>query len=206
MSVCIVATSLMYFSPILQYMVHSLCCSKIQLRQKLLWISQCSNLEHNFWLTYLLVILPHAQGNVISNVTSQALEPKCLSMPNKFSRWMQRRKGATILSFPYSRWFVTSECRTEQAQQQLSEGSMPTTVLGLHTALLQHCSSCSGVLELPNIGNSAPSQEGLKWAHQTSKAPFTILSLSYSPSDRQGQPPALNILLTLQQVTSCTSV
>lgn len=152
------------------------------------------------------VIPPHAQGNLISNVTSQALEPKCLSMPNKFSRWMQRRKGATILSFPYSKWFVSCECRTEQAQQQLSEGNMPTIVLGPHTVLLQHCISCSGLKELW----SCPTQKTVvhhkrAWNGHTRQVKlfFTILSLSYSPSERQGQSTALNILLTLLQVTAC---
>lgn len=167
------------------------------------WLTSWLSLSHSLSRD---IIPPHTQGNVISNVTSQALELKCLSAPNKFSRWTQRRKRATILSFPYSKWFVTSECRTGQAQQQLSEEKMPTTVLGPHTVLSQHCISCSGLKELPNVRNCGPSQEGLKWAHQTSKALFTILSLSYSPSDRQGQPTALNILLGLQQVTNCTSV
>lgn len=57
---------------------------------------------------------------------------------HKSPRWMQRRKAATILSFPYSKWFVTCECRTGQAQQELSEGNKPwvprNTVL-LHSVL-----------------------------------------------------------------------
>lgn len=107
---------------------------------------------------------------------------------------------------PYSKWFVSCECRTEQAQQQLSEENMPTVVLGPHTVLLQHCISCSGLKELW----SCPTQKTVvhhkrAWNGHTRQVKlfFTILSLSCSPSERQGQSTALNILLTLLQVTAC---
>lgn len=143
MSVCTVATSPVQVSP---SHTHSPRCSQTQLRKKLLWPSQCSNFSTiTDWFTSCLSpshslrrgkIPGHAQGNVISNVTSSALEPKCLSLPNKSPRWMQRRRRATILSFPYSKWFVTCECRTEEAQQDLSEGNMPW--IPRNTVLL-HC-------------------------------------------------------------------
>lgn len=133
--------------PMPQHTAHS-GLSQTQLREKLLWPSPCSTLSTIAgWFTPCLspsqslgrgIIPGHAQGNVTPNVTSSARQPKRLSLPNKFPRWMQSRRGATALSSPHSEWFVTWECRAEQAQQELREGNMPwaprSTVL-LHSVL-----------------------------------------------------------------------
>lgn len=119
----------------------------------------------------------------------------------KFSRWMQRRKGATVLPFPNFKWLgMMLQNRAGTAETEQRKHFPPQLQV---PAVLQHSSSCVSHKELwrqPTQGTAAHHSKASSGHSSQARLFLIILSLSHSLSVQQDQPTALHILLALQQV------